>query len=111
MPRYIDLDKVIQDVESVGAYCSEAETVKELCLLEIKEQTIADVVPRAEVEKWYAEYHKVKEDLKQEKMYHRATEKLADRYLIELNQTKQEIEKLSIELEAMRGAANYKRNT
>lgn len=51
----------------------------------------ADVVPRSECEKWYAEYHKVKEDLKQEKMYHRSTEKLADRYLIELKQAKQEV--------------------
>lgn len=51
MPRYIDLDKAIQDVESVGAYYSEEETVKELCLFELKEQPIADVVPRSEVEK------------------------------------------------------------
>ena len=51
----------------------------------------ADVVPRSECEKWYAEYHKVKEDLKQEKMYHRSTEKLADRYLIELKQAKQNV--------------------
>jgi 5'(3')-deoxyribonucleotidase len=51
MPRYIDLDKVIEDVEGVGAYYSEQEAVKELCLDEIKGQPIADVVPRAEVEK------------------------------------------------------------
>ena len=44
MPRYIDLDKTIEDVESVGAYYSEEETVKEMCLLEIKGQPIADVV-------------------------------------------------------------------
>jgi hypothetical protein len=49
--RYIDLDKVIEDVESVGAYYSEQEAVKELCLDEIKGQPIADVVPREEVAK------------------------------------------------------------
>ena len=50
MARYIDLDKAIQDVESVGAYYSEGEQVKEQCLFELKEQPIADVVPRSEVE-------------------------------------------------------------
>lgn len=60
----------------------------------------ADVVPRSEVERWYAEYHKVKEDLKQEKMYHKSTEKLADRYLVELKQAKQEVAReMSAEME------------
>lgn len=51
MAIYIDLDKAIEDVESVGAYYSEEETVKELCLMELKGQPIADVVPRSEVDK------------------------------------------------------------
>ena len=51
MPRYIDLDKALEDVESVGAYYSEGKEVKEECLFELKGQPIADVVPRAEVEK------------------------------------------------------------
>lgn len=60
-------------------------------LAEENESLKANAVPRSECEKWYAEYHKVKEDLKQEKMYHRSTEKLADRYLIELKQAKQDV--------------------
>jgi len=58
MPRYIDLDKAILDVESVGAYYSEEEEVKEQCLLELKGQPIADVVPRSEVEKAKQEAYK-----------------------------------------------------
>lgn len=48
----------------------------------------ADVVPRAEVEKWYHEYHIIKDKLRQEKMYHRETEKLADKYCAELQSAK-----------------------
>ena len=51
MPRYIDFDKAIEDVERVGAYYGEEEEVKNECLLYLKAQPIADVVPRAEVEK------------------------------------------------------------
>jgi len=36
-----------------------------------------------EVAKWYYEYHVLKEQLKTEKMYHRETEKLADKYFCE----------------------------
>ena len=63
MARYIDLDKAIQDVESVGAYYSEGEQVKEQCLFELKEQPIADVVPRSEVERLEKELAKCYEEL------------------------------------------------
>lgn len=36
-----------------------------------------------EVAKWYHEYHVLKEQLKTENMYHRETEKLADKYFCE----------------------------
>ena len=55
MPRYIDLDKAIEDVESVGAYYSEEEEIKEQCLIELKGQAIVDVVPRSEIEKIFEE--------------------------------------------------------
>lgn len=51
----------------------------------------ADVVPRGEVDKWYHEYHAIKDELKQEKMYHRETEKLADKYFNELQTAKSEV--------------------
>jgi hypothetical protein len=50
MPRYIDIDKTIKDIESMGIYYSEGAEVKEMCLLEIEGQPTADVVPRSEVE-------------------------------------------------------------
>ena len=51
----------------------------------------ADVVPKSEVDNWYQLYHSIKEELKQEKMYHRETEKLCDRYCIESQHAKQEV--------------------
>lgn len=49
---------------------------------------------KSEVEKWYHEYHAIKDELKQEKMYHSETEKLADRYCAELQTAKTEVERL-----------------
>ena len=40
---------------------------------------------------WYHEYHFIKDILKQEKMYHRETEKLADKYCAELQTAKSEV--------------------
>ena len=57
----------------------------------IEQNTPADVVPREEAENWYQLYHSIKEELKQEKMYHRETEKLCDRYCIESQHAKQEV--------------------
>lgn len=51
----------------------------------------ADVVPRSEVDQWYHEYHVIKDELKQEKMYHKETEKLADKYCAELQTAKTEV--------------------
>ena len=51
----------------------------------------ADVVPKSEVDEWYHEYHAIKDALKQEKMYHRETEKLADKYCVELQTAKAEV--------------------
>lgn len=51
----------------------------------------ADVVPKSEVDNWYQLYHSIKEELKQEKMYHRETDKLCDRYCIESQQAKRQV--------------------
>lgn len=60
----------------------------------IEDLPSADVVPKSEVDKWYCEYHTIKDVLKQEKMYHRGTEKLVDKYCTELEKAKAEIETL-----------------
>lgn len=62
-----------------------------LLLMEIQNLPTADVVPKSEVDKWYHEYHAIKYALKQEKMYHRETEKLADKYFVELQTAKAEV--------------------
>lgn len=64
----------------------------------IEDLPSADVVPKSEVDKWYCEYHTIKDVLKQEKMYHRGTEKLVDKYCTELEKAKAEVEKLQNEL-------------
>ena len=53
----------------------------------------ADEITKAnsECEKWYHDYHVIKEELKQEKAYHKETEKLADRYLLALHTAKSTI--------------------
>lgn len=51
----------------------------------------ADVVPKSEVDNWYQLYHSIKEELKQEKRYHRETENLCDRYCIESQHAKKQI--------------------
>ena len=92
MARYIDADKLSEMIQH------KADTLiagKETFLYVAKWLELlpgADVVARSECEKWYHEYHVIKDALKQEKEYHRSTEKLADKY--------------QLELEAMRGAAN-----
>ena len=60
----------------------------------IEDLPSADVVPKSEVEKWYHEYHAIKDELKQEKMYHKETEKLVDKYCTELEKSKAEMETL-----------------
>ena len=46
---------------------------------------------RAEVEKWYHEYHCIKFSLEQEKQYSRETHKLADFYFIQLQKARANI--------------------
>ena len=60
-------------------------------LTEIEYAPTADVVPKSEVDNWYQLYHSIKEELKQEKMYHRATENLCDRYCIESQHAKMQV--------------------
>lgn len=60
----------------------------------------ADVVPKSEADKWYYEYHAIKDELKQEKVYHSETDKLADRYCAELLTAKSEVERLEKALAA-----------
>ena len=57
----------------------------------IDKMPTADVAPKSDVDKWYHEYHAIKDELKQEKMYHRETEKLADKYFNELQTAKSEV--------------------
>ena len=64
--------------------------MKEMTRSIVNEQLTADVAPKSEVDKWYHEYHAIKDELKQEKMYHRETEKLADKYFNELQTAKSE---------------------
>lgn len=59
---------------------------KENIELELKNQLLYD-----EGKNWYDEYQKIKEELKQEKKYKRASEKLADKYFVELQTAKQEV--------------------
>lgn len=54
------------------------------------EDPSADVAPKSEVDNWYRLYHSIKDELKQEKMYHRETENLCDRYCIESQQAKKQ---------------------
>ena len=88
MPRYIDTSKV-----TIPEGFFEDLNVPKL-LKWLNNQPTADVVPKSEVEQWYHEYHAIRDELKQEKMYHRETEKLADRYCAELQTAKSEVERL-----------------
>ena len=57
----------------------------------VHEQPTADVIPKSEADTWYQLYHSIKEELKLEKMYHRETENLCDRYCIESQQAKKQV--------------------
>lgn len=96
MPRYIDADKVIKVIKEANdmyPFLIDENEKCRVCDL-IESQPDADVVPKSEVEQWYHEYHAIQDELKQEKMYHRETEKLADRYCAELQTAKSEVERL-----------------
>jgi hypothetical protein len=108
MARYIDADKLLEQVNSLEqlarkrvydtptnspAYERYATQYheREKMLAILKAQPTADVAPNSEVEQWYHEYHTIKDELKQEKTYHRETEKLADKYCVELQTAKSEV--------------------
>ena len=78
------LEQLVKLTEENERMRAEAEKLrKENIELNLKNQLLYD-----EGKTWYAEYHKTKEDLKQEKMYKRASEKLADKYCAELQTSK-----------------------
>lgn len=102
MPRYIDADalkdRMLNYYECVNADTSKSnykgETLMNYEVADMIEDCIdnapaADVVPKAEADEWYHEYHVIKDKLKTEKMYHRETEKLADKYFIECKHLQQ----------------------
>lgn len=92
MARYIDADKLCEALKSMA---SVQPTFKQSTILgvvsSIENFPTADVVPRSEVDQWYHEYHVIKDELKREKMYHKETEKLADKYCAELQTAKAEV--------------------
>ena len=76
MARYIDEKDVYKLVEPTGTarvHCSQIDALQR-----------ADVAPKSEFDRWYHESHVIKDELKQEKAYHRETHKLADKYFVEL---------------------------
>ena len=109
MARYIDMDgyrklfdeeykktrKLISEgethLDNLAEGFSEASRV-------IDRMPTVDVVPKSECEKWYHEYQVTKEELKQEKAYHKETEKLADRYCVELHTAKSEVAREIVEI-------------
>ena len=85
MSRYGDLDSLA--TKWTIASPTQRQNFKQI----IEEHPTADVVPKSEVDNWYQLYHSIKEELKQEKIYHRETEKLCDRYCIESQQAKKQV--------------------
>lgn len=99
MPRHIDADALIEDIKRI--YCTDCNNYNEIrcracgtedALRMIDDAPTADVVPKAEADKWYHEYHVIKDELKTEKMYHRETEKLADKYFAECKHLQEMLE-------------------
>ena len=102
MARYIDAEALLEELRSlqvtitgirVGkSYLSTIVREYQKSVLKIvHEQPTADVVTKSEADDWYQLYHSIKEELKQEKMYHRETENLCDRYCIESQQAKKQL--------------------
>ena len=95
MARYIDADRFKSKLENAMEKMHVIGGVRavgmEAVISSLDMQPTADVVPKSEAENWYQLYHSIKEELKQEKMYHRETENLCDRYCIESQHAKQEV--------------------
>lgn len=90
--RYIDADKLCEALKSMASvqYPDKQNTILGV-VSSIENFPTADVVPKSEADNWYQLYHSIKEELKQEKMYHRETENLCDRYCIESQQAKTQL--------------------
>ena len=84
MAEYKDIDEILKTLPDDLPYKASVKRV-------LIQAPTADVVPRSEVDQWYHEYHVIKDELKQEKMYHKETEKLADKYCAELQTAKTEV--------------------
>ena len=93
MPRYIDADLFERKMNHILKTYVQSPTLTK------KFKDALKSVPKSEVDKWYYEYHAIKDELKQEKMYHGETEKLADRYCAELQTAKSEVDQLKKALE------------
>lgn len=96
MARYIDADKLIEHILTLrvvtdNMYGMGITRGIERAETAIQMQPTADVIPKSEADTWYQLYHSIKEELKLEKMYHRETENLCDRYCIESQQAKKQV--------------------
>lgn len=84
MAKHVNVDELLNKLPDDLPYKSSVKRV-------LIQAPTTDVVPKSEVDKWYHEYHVIKDALTQEKMYHRETEKLADKYCAELQTAKTEV--------------------
>lgn len=105
-----EVEQLIYKLECLLCHATGNRLSKHTYDLRTMESAVTDYVERccdearaeakSEVDKWYCEYHAIKDELKQEKMYHSETEKLADRYCAELQTAKSEVDQLKKALEA-----------
>lgn len=98
MAEYIDRKALLELINEdckyqnpTNEYTRGCNEVCDWAIKTIKNMPATDVVPKSEVDNWYQLYHSIKEELKQEKIYHRETEKLCDRYCIESQQAKKQV--------------------
>lgn len=96
--EYIEREALIRYAEKQRIIIKDGTSVAEAMRIQgnvfrrcVETCPAADVVPREECEKWYHEYHKIKDELRQEKEYHRATEKAADKYFADLQTAKADV--------------------
>ena len=109
MPRHIDADKFIERIKESPAFQNmgtDGYFLQCVVLDLLRDFPTADVVPKCEVDKWYHEYHVIKDELKRERLEHKATDKLADKYCAELQTAKTEVETLEKEIERLQNILN-----
>lgn len=90
MAEYIErkaLLNALKEERKKGNFVFTSKWIKEI----MDDLPTADVVPKSEADNWYQLYHSIKEELKQEKMYHRETDMLCDRYCIESQHAKRQV--------------------